>query len=158
MAQKQMSNVLYFVPEDGETEKQMNIFLIQKAPEQVTLADIRSEFPMPGEYHFRFQYAFKQSDCKIWMDLCSEDQHVPQYDGDIKVKATRKSWHTGMSKHHRVQVPQQQVKFQEMVLASYDAAKLDQGKGSLSNAAYSLFNRAKGVLGGVASSVQKEVN
>ena len=48
MATHKYSNVLYFVPEDGETEKAMNIFLLPLAPQEVTLADIRSQFPMPG--------------------------------------------------------------------------------------------------------------
>ena len=41
-----------------------------------------------------------------------------------------------------------------MILANYDANKNgDAGKNTITNAAYSLFSKAKGVFGGVASSV-----
>ena len=54
MATRKYCNIMYFIPEDGESEKNMNIFLIPTEPSEVTLAEIREEFPMPGDYHFRF--------------------------------------------------------------------------------------------------------
>ena len=98
----------YFVPEDGENENSLNMFVIMKAPAKVTLADIRREFPMPGEYHFRFQYAYKSSDCKVWLDLCSEESTVPLFDNEIRVKVMRRSWHSGSTSHHPKQAGKQE--------------------------------------------------
>ena len=121
MSQRVYCNVLYFVPEDGESEKSMNIFLIPSDPRTVTLREVREEFPLPGDYHFRFQYAFKTPECKVWIDLCSEDQHVPQVDGEIRMKVTRTSWIKDSTEPHRHQATQKQIAFQELVLSNYDA-------------------------------------
>ena len=47
---------MYFVPEDNEDFKHLNCFLIRKDIRQVTLKDVRENFPLPGDYHFRFQF------------------------------------------------------------------------------------------------------
>ena len=106
---RKFCNVMYFVPEDGETEKNMNIFLIPTDPSEVTLGEIRAEFPLPGDYHFRFSYSYKSTDCKVWIDLCSENQHVPLVDGEIRMKVARKNWVGGAQDHHRVQASDREV-------------------------------------------------
>ena len=57
----------------------------------------------------------------MWIDLCSEDQHVPQVDGEIRMKVTRNSWIEDSIAPHRHQATQKQVAFQELVLSNYDA-------------------------------------
>lgn len=50
----QLTQVFYYVPEDGDDPKQLNCFLIHKHIDKVSLEDIRSQFPIPGSYFFRF--------------------------------------------------------------------------------------------------------
>ena len=67
-----ITQVYYFLAEDAESEKQQNCFIVHKPAQAITLGLIREEFPMPGQYHFRFQYAYQSSSCKVWLDLPSE--------------------------------------------------------------------------------------
>lgn len=90
-----ITQVYYFVPEDAESGKQFNCFIVRRPAESITLAQIREDFPLPGDYHFRFQYAYQSSNCKIWLDLPSENSFVPQIDQEIRIKATRLSWVDG---------------------------------------------------------------
>ena len=73
----------------------MNCYLIRKRQDQITLRDIRENFPVPGDYHFRFQYSYQKSGVTVWLDLCSEDSPVPAIEQEIRVKVTRHSWHEG---------------------------------------------------------------
>ena len=70
----------------------MNCFIIGKPAEMVTLGQIRTDFPLPGSYHFRFMYTYQSSACKVWLDLPSDESIVPLFEGEIKVKATRNTW------------------------------------------------------------------
>ena len=59
MAQSaQITQVYYFIPEDEESEKQLNCFVVRKPIESICQSHIRQDFPLPGEYYFRFQYAY----------------------------------------------------------------------------------------------------
>ena len=58
----------------------------------VRLHDIKTHFPVPGDYHFRFQ--FKYQGTLVWLDLSNDDCALPQVDGMIVMKVTRKSWNT----------------------------------------------------------------
>ena len=49
-----ITQVYYFVPEDAESGKQLNCFIVRRPVESITLGQIREDFPLPGEYHFRF--------------------------------------------------------------------------------------------------------
>ena len=49
-----LTNIFYYIPEDNEDFNQLNFFPIQKPLGEVSLNDIRTYFPVPGEYHFRF--------------------------------------------------------------------------------------------------------
>ena len=100
----------YYCPEDAESGKQLNCFLVRKATESITLADIRQDFPLPGEYHFRFHYSYQSSNCKVWLDLPSENSIVPLIEGEIRIKATRNNWATTGESHHRVELPPQEVR------------------------------------------------
>jgi hypothetical protein len=53
-----LSPILYIVPEDGDELKQPNCFTVSKDQSKLTLKDIREHFPLPGAYHFRFQFQF----------------------------------------------------------------------------------------------------
>ena len=54
-----LTNVFYYVPEDQETAEQMNYFKVHKATSEIRLHDIQRYFPLPGDYHFRFQYKYQ---------------------------------------------------------------------------------------------------
>ena len=87
-----ITQVYYFVPEDAESGKQLNCFIVARPIESITLAHIRKDFPLPGDYHFRFQYTYQSSSCKVWLDLPCETCTVPLCEGEVRVKATRLSW------------------------------------------------------------------
>ena len=57
------------------------------------LPDIRENFPLPGEYHFRFKYLYHK--LLIWLDLSNESADLPTVDGKVYVKALRLSWGEG---------------------------------------------------------------
>ena len=54
-----LTNIFYYIPEDNEEPSQLNVFPIQKNTEEITLTDIKTFFPIPGDYHFRFQYKYQ---------------------------------------------------------------------------------------------------
>lgn len=53
-----LTQVLYYLPEDMDDTKQLNCFIIHKEARNITLKDVRANFPLPGDYHFRFQYLY----------------------------------------------------------------------------------------------------
>lgn len=58
MSKAEVSYVQYFVPSDGDSEDHPNVFVVRKAPKVLTVADIVSSFPLPGEYLFRAKMPF----------------------------------------------------------------------------------------------------
>lgn len=82
--------MFYFIPEDNDSPKQLNCFLIHKQIDKVSLEDIRRHFPVPGSYFFRFQYIHQKN--LIWMDFTNESCKLPRCEGVITIKATRLSW------------------------------------------------------------------
>ena len=60
------------------------------AQEDIKLKDIRTAFPLEGEYHFRFK--FKVNSQVVWMDLPSENSGLPLFNSKIFLKATCISW------------------------------------------------------------------
>jgi hypothetical protein len=48
-----MVNVEYWVPEDGDTEAQTNIWKMDGQVGDFTVGDIKRKFPLPGSYYFR---------------------------------------------------------------------------------------------------------
>lgn len=86
-----MSTLLtYFVPEDKEVQEKPNAFVIYADIKSIKLQDIIDNFPLPGEYYFRFK--FKLDGKNIWIDFNNPDAEVPRYDDKIVIKATRISW------------------------------------------------------------------
>eukprot|EP00913_Durusdinium_trenchii_P034139 g31952.t1 len=55
----------------------------------VTVAMVRSTFPPPGHYHFRFKAPTSDGSFGgwVWIDLASDQDYVPVYNGGIAVKA-----------------------------------------------------------------------
>ena len=66
------------------------------AIDDIRLPDIRSMFPLEGEYIFRFKY--KANNTVVWMDI-NEESKIPFYNSKIIMKATRISWTCKENKH-----------------------------------------------------------
>lgn len=88
----------YFVPEDGDSEDYPNVFLAPKPRQQgypPTLAQVKSAFPLPGRYHFRFKSPLvpgsdrEKGSMPVWMDCVDDRQAVPSWRGAIVAKVTR---------------------------------------------------------------------
>ena len=58
--------------------------------DELRMPHIKSNFPLEGDYHFRFKCKINNS--TVWLDLESEDSKLPLYNGRVFVKATRISW------------------------------------------------------------------
>jgi hypothetical protein len=95
----EVTSVLYYVPQDQDEGEEYNAFPVFKPKDQVRLQDIREAFPLPGDYHFRFQHLFNKKTL-VWLDLSNEDCALPQVEGQILVKALRLSWHPKLKKAH----------------------------------------------------------
>lgn len=70
-----LTHIFYYLPEDNDDANQMNFFTVQKNLSEITLTDIRQCFPLPGEYHFRFQYKYQGQ--IVWLDLSNEKGKLP---------------------------------------------------------------------------------
>jgi len=85
----------YFIPEDGDTEANPNVFLAPKPSRPgypPTLEQIKSSFPLPGRYHFRFKTTLIPGVDKgpaVWMDCVDDTQPVAVYKNSIIAKVTR---------------------------------------------------------------------
>lgn len=83
--------VCYHIPSDKDEVDHPNAFTIRKSPEDITLRDIRSTFPLPGDYHFRFKVKLESG--SYWMDFTDDNEFVPVYaPRRILIKALRISW------------------------------------------------------------------
>ncbi len=84
------SLIYYFVPEDKEDQEKLNAFIIYKDIDSLRLRDITENFPLPGQYYFRFKFKFDNKN--VWIDFNNEDAKLPRLDNKIIIKATRVSW------------------------------------------------------------------
>jgi len=93
-----MATVRYFIPEDGDSELQPNMFLAPKSRQQgypPTLGQVKSSFPLPGRYHFRFKSPLipgsdRDKDAMaVWMDCVDDHAHVPTWKASVIAKVTR---------------------------------------------------------------------
>lgn len=82
--------VRYFVPEDRDVEDKPNAFILYKIQDDVRLNDIIDNFPLPGEYHFRFKTSIDKKN--IWVDFSNKFEQVPTIENKIILKVTRISW------------------------------------------------------------------
>ena len=81
--------IFYWVPEDKDELATPNAFVIRKSLNDVTLKMIEKEFPMEGDFLFRFKYSHSGS--TVWLDLANKNCPVPKYDNRIIMKVTRKA-------------------------------------------------------------------
>ena len=65
----EVSYVTYFIPSDGDAEEHPNVFVVRKPPRALTLADVVSGFPLPGEYLFRAKFPFAKAH-GAWVSRC----------------------------------------------------------------------------------------
>ncbi|KAF5153242.1 hypothetical protein TpMuguga_04g02505 [Theileria parva strain Muguga] len=81
--------LLYVVSNDGDDWETPNALIIPlKTPNsEVTLADIRKLFPLPGNYHFRTRYRHNNS--FVWLDLTREDEPLQSADNVFYMKVLR---------------------------------------------------------------------
>ncbi len=85
------SVVYYYVPQDSDAADPPNAFVVRKPLRSLTLADIREHFPLPGRYHFRFQYWHNAR--LVWLDPASEASKPPvSGGGTIMMKVVRMNW------------------------------------------------------------------
>jgi hypothetical protein len=86
-----MSTIVhYYIPEDKEEQDKLNAFLIYKPTDQLRISDIRENFPLPGEYYFRFKFKFQNKN--VWIDFNNPDATLPLYDEKVIMKVTRINW------------------------------------------------------------------
>jgi len=86
----QLTIVQYFIPEDKDDQEKYNAFVVYKDIKSVRLADIKSNFPLPGSYYFRFKFKFGSQN--VWIDHTKEDSELPKFEDKIIMKVNRLSW------------------------------------------------------------------
>jgi hypothetical protein len=87
--------VCYHLPSDRDDPDHPNAFTIKKFADEVTLKDVRDNFPIPGEYHFRFKTRFENGGV-FWVDTVDESGRVPVFSPNrIVAKVLRLSWNGG---------------------------------------------------------------
>lgn len=96
--------IRYFLPEDKDIEDKPNAFMLYKPINEVRLSDIRENFPLPGEYHYRFKFELKAKKA-VWLDFNKEDAKMPVYDGKIIIKVNRISWKSSVINHNEDDFP-----------------------------------------------------
>ena len=57
--------------------------------DDINLNDIKTGFPMEGEFFFRFKYRYNGA--SVWLDLSNHKCPVPKFDGKVIVKVTRQN-------------------------------------------------------------------
>jgi len=89
-----MSLVCYHLPSDRDDPEHPNVYQINKPVEDVTLQDIKNNFPLPGNYHFRFKAG--ESHSPYWIDVTDMNKVVPSFGPrrTIVAKVLRLSWQT----------------------------------------------------------------
>ncbi|CAE8602944.1 unnamed protein product, partial [Polarella glacialis] len=90
--------IFYYIPADGDEAEAPNAFPILKADGRVLLQDVRSKFPLPGTYHFRFRMRYGIEPSQVtWMDVTDPTSQVPSCDGKVLAKVSRVSWDSAAS-------------------------------------------------------------
>ena len=68
--------------------------MIPKA--NVTYSQIQKNFPLRGQYIFRFKIMHQNN--IVWLDLADKSSKLPTYKDRIFVKATRITWESALEK------------------------------------------------------------
>lgn len=90
MQKKEITLVLYHVPEDRDDPEVPNVFSIPVNRHSLQLKHIHQYFPLKGNYAFRFKVAYENF--IVWLDLADPETEVPLFKDKIYVKANRLSW------------------------------------------------------------------
>ena len=85
--------VFYHLPSDKDDPEHPNAYQINKPVDEITLQDVRENFPLPGKYHFRFKVRLGDSNSSYWLDVNDDSKIVPPFGPRrIIVKVLRLSW------------------------------------------------------------------
>jgi hypothetical protein len=85
--------VFYHLPSDRDDPDHPNAYQINKNVDDVTLQDVRENFPLPGKYHFRFKVRLGDSNNSYWLDVNDDSKIVPALGPRrIVAKVLRLSW------------------------------------------------------------------
>lgn len=57
---------------------------------EISYKDISKNFPLKGQYIFRFK--FKHGKKIVWLDLQKKKERIPTFEGMIFMKVTRINW------------------------------------------------------------------
>ena len=115
-----MSTIIrYFVPEDRDIEDKPNAFIIYKTQDQIRFNDIVENFPLPGDYHFRFKTSYEKRN--IWIDFSDDTSKVPVFEGKIILKINRVSW----EKKNKQEFEAEQEKQEKQTKKENDNANID---------------------------------
>jgi len=87
-----MTIVQYFIPEDKDDQEKYNAYVIYKDVDSIRISDIKSNFPLPGNYYFRFKFKFGSQN--VWIDHTKEDGVLPKFENKIIMKVNRLDWNT----------------------------------------------------------------
>jgi len=81
--------IFYHIPSDLDDEQHPNVFYVNKpaSGQPLTLKEVRSKFPLPGQYHFRFKTNFKNT--FVWKDATKDSDKIPAHDGKFVAKIAR---------------------------------------------------------------------
>ena len=86
-----MSTVIYYyIPEDREDQDKLNAFVISKDIDAIKIDDIIENFPLPGQYYYRFKFKFQNKN--VWIDFNNPDATLPRFENKIIMKVSRISW------------------------------------------------------------------
>ena len=77
----------YIIPEDGDSAEHPNAFRLRVQSDVLTLHSLRQQFPVPGQYQFRFLTNF--GGMNVWRDLTDDSDCIPTQNGSIYIKANR---------------------------------------------------------------------
>jgi hypothetical protein len=84
------SLIYYYIPEDHEDQEKLNAFIIYKEMDSLRLNDIVDNFPIPGQYYFRFKFKFDNKN--VWIDFNNTEAKLPRFENKIIIKVSRISW------------------------------------------------------------------
>lgn len=87
MSKSGFTLVFYYIPQDSDDLKYPNAFALPKDYSEITLNDIEANFPLEGEYVYRFQYSHDGEN--VWLDINNKQVAVPSFNKKIIMKVTR---------------------------------------------------------------------
>lgn len=84
--------VQYEIQNGDDGERELSVFILPLGGAMsITLALVRTQFPPQGNFHFRFKAPTSDGSFGgwVWVDLASDSDFVPVYNGGVGVKALR---------------------------------------------------------------------